>query len=99
MVLLKPKADFYASNHPTPDDIYLVVEVADTTLEKDRSLKIPIYAKAGIQECWLVNLIDQNVEVYTEPSPKGYRNMQIRQENEWIESAVTGRVLVDQVLK
>lgn len=99
LVLLKPKADFYASNHPAPDDIYLVIEVADSTLDKDRALKIPIYAKAGIQECWLINLIDQNIEVYTEPSPKGYRNMQIRQEGEWIESAVTGRILVDQVLK
>jgi Uma2 family endonuclease len=74
--LLRRKADFYESGHPKSQDILLVVEVADTTVESDRQIKIPLYAENGIVEVWLVDINQQCIEVYREPSPNGYQNIQ-----------------------
>jgi Uma2 family endonuclease len=55
-----------------PSRAYLVVEIADdSTLAKDRRIKIPIYARAGVPEYWIVNLIEDGIEVYTQPQPDG----------------------------
>jgi Uma2 family endonuclease len=56
------------SNHPGPQDLALVVEVSDSTLQRDRITKQRIYARAGVSVYWIVNLIDGQVEVYTDPS-------------------------------
>ena len=71
-MLLKPAADDYTSRHPCPDDVFLLIEVADTTLAYDREEKLPIYARAGISEVWIVNLEDRTVEVYRQPQAAGY---------------------------
>jgi hypothetical protein len=73
LALLRPRADFYASAHPTPADVLLLVEIADTSLDFDRGVKAPLYARAGIPEVWLVDLGGETVAVYREPSPEGYR--------------------------
>ena len=70
--LLETREDLYASRHPGPDDVLLLVEVADTTGESERSVKIPLYARAGIPEVWLVNLPDELIEVYRNPADGGY---------------------------
>jgi Uma2 family endonuclease len=67
------------TDHPLPEDVYLLVEVADTTLEKDRRVKVPLYAEAGIREVWLVNLVDQAIEVFTEPADGAYRSHAIHE--------------------
>jgi len=67
LTLLKPRADAYANAHPRPADVLLVVEVADTTIEEDRTVKLPRYAAAGIPEVWLVNIPDLRIEVYQTP--------------------------------
>ncbi|MDW8120177.1 MAG: Uma2 family endonuclease [Chloroflexota bacterium] len=72
LVLLRPRPDFYASAHPQPPDVLLLVEVADASLPYDREVKLPLYARAGIPEVWLVNLASDTVEVYRSPSPQGY---------------------------
>ena len=56
IVLLHPPAERYLNRLPQPGDVLLVVEVADTSLESDREVKIPRYAQAGIKEVWLVDL-------------------------------------------
>jgi Uma2 family endonuclease len=58
----------YLSNHPGPADIGLVMEISDTTLDADRSDKGRIYAEAGIASYWIVNLVDRQIEIYTQPS-------------------------------
>jgi Uma2 family endonuclease len=58
----------YQSRHPTPPDVGLVIEVADSTLPSDRSDKLRIYARAGIPVYWIINLPDRLIEVYTQPS-------------------------------
>jgi Uma2 family endonuclease len=62
----------YANRHPGPEDISLVIEVADTTLAKDRGEKRESYARAPIPVYWIVNLVDRQVEVYSSPQPGGY---------------------------
>jgi Uma2 family endonuclease len=71
--LLKRRADFYAEHHPTPADVLLIVEVADTSLDYDRNIKLPIYAQANIPEVWMVNLSKNIVEVYTQPEGGKYQ--------------------------
>ena len=75
--LLKPRDDFYESEHPTPRDVLLVMEVSDSTLEYDQEIKKNLYAKAGIAEFWLINLIDNTIERYSEPANGRYFQMSI----------------------
>lgn len=72
IALLRTRADFYAHAHPTPEDVLLVVEVAETSEEYDREVKVPLYARWGIPEVWLVDLANQTIEVYRGASPTGY---------------------------
>lgn len=60
-----------AGRHPRPDEIGIIVEVADSSLARDRNGKGPLYAGAGIAVYWIINLIDRQVEVYTKPSGPG----------------------------
>ncbi|MEH2304738.1 Uma2 family endonuclease [Nostoc sp.] len=76
VALLKPRDDFYATAHPQPQDIFLLIEVADSTIEYDREEKIPLYAEANIIEVWLVDINEQVVEVYQQPSAARYQFMQ-----------------------
>ncbi len=76
LALLKPRDDFYAAGHPQPQDILLLVEVADTTIESDRAIKIPLYASSGITEVWLVDVNEQVIEVFREPTNNSYQNIQ-----------------------
>ena len=68
----KPRADFYQADHPGPQDLRLVIEVADTSLRYDRQVKLPLYAEAGIWEVWIVNLAEAVLEIYREPRSDGY---------------------------
>lgn len=76
LAILRHRADFYRSAHPRPEDILFVIEVSDTTGEFDRTVKLPLYARAGIAEVWIVDLAAQCVEVYGDPGPHGYGRMQ-----------------------
>lgn len=64
--------DKFYFDHPRPENVYLVVEVSDTTLRKDKTLKLPLYARSEIPEVWIVNLIQRRIEVYTEPKDGEY---------------------------
>jgi len=76
LVLAIPRADFYATSHPRPDQVLLLVEVADTTVGFDRSVKAPLYARAGVREFWLVDLDGELVQVHREPAAESYRAIQ-----------------------
>lgn len=58
----------YLEHHPLPADVGMLAEVSDTTLARDRGLKKRVYARAGITVYWIVNLVDNQVEVYTDPT-------------------------------
>jgi Uma2 family endonuclease len=72
VALLCWRDDFYRDAHPTPADVLLVVEVADSTVETDRRVKIPLYARAGIPEVWLVNIPEERIEIYSDPEGESY---------------------------
>ena len=65
LMLLKRRD--YSRSHPGPDDALLLIEVSDTTIDFDRNEKLPIYARSGIPEVWIVNLDARSVEVYSAP--------------------------------
>ena len=73
LLILRPRADFYRDGHPTPDDVRIVIEVADSSEDFDRRAKLPRYAQAGIPEAWLIVLSEDAVDVFNDPSPDGYR--------------------------
>ncbi len=72
LALLVSREDFYASALPRPRDVLLAVEVSDSSLEYDRTVKIPLYAAAGIAEAWIVDLAALAIEVHTGPRRTGY---------------------------
>ena len=74
LALLKPRADSYAHAHPTAADVLLVVEVADSTLAFDLGTKVPLYARFGVQEAWVVDVAGRAVRVFRDPSESGYRS-------------------------
>lgn len=74
LMLLRPRADFYASAHPTAADVFLLIEVSDTTLAYDRGTKVPLYAREGVPEVWIADLKGKRVLVFREPSTAGYRD-------------------------
>lgn len=68
VVIVRGERRHYHDRHPGPDDLALMVEVSDTTLVRDRALKLRLYATAGVGCSWIVNLVERQVEVYTAPS-------------------------------
>src|SRR5947209_5093975 len=81
--IVRGNARAYLARHPGPADIGLVIEVADSSLLRDQRDKTRIYARGGIPIYWIINLVDQRVEVYTQPSGStsvpGYGSFQVYQ--------------------
>ncbi len=73
IALLKRRDDFYEAAYPGADDVLLVVEVSITTLRSDRLGKLPVYARAGVPEVWILDVDAQQLEVYREPVRGSYR--------------------------
>jgi Uma2 family endonuclease len=65
--ILRPRADFYTTGHPGPADVLLVVEVADTSLAYDLGVKVPLYARHGIPEVWVIDATTRRTLVFREP--------------------------------
>jgi Uma2 family endonuclease len=76
LALLKPRKDFYSKSHPAPEDVLMVIEVADTSVNYDRNLKLPLYARAGIPEAWLMVLGKGIIEVHSQPKNGKYQKVQ-----------------------
>jgi Uma2 family endonuclease len=100
VTLLRLRADFYAQSHPTPEDVLLVVEVADSSIEIDRDVKLPLYARAGIRQVLLVNIPAGVIESYSQPTNGVYQSVRHLERGETVEiKSVPGLVLtVDAIL-
>ena len=72
VAIVNRRGDRYAGGHPEPEDVLLLIEVSESSLAYDRDVKLPLYARAGIAEVWLVALLPQVVEVYRAPNDNGY---------------------------
>jgi Uma2 family endonuclease len=94
LALLRPREDFYAQSHPSPKDVLLVVEVADSSAARDRNLKLPLYAQAAIPEVWLVDLSQDLIEIYARPAKGAYRERrQVKRGESLTSSALPGLTL------
>jgi Uma2 family endonuclease len=76
LALLKPRQDYYAQAKPTPADVLLIVEVADSSIDYDRRIKMSLYARAAVPAVWLIDLNADAIEVYTQPAGGAYRALQ-----------------------
>ncbi|HYI12807.1 MAG TPA: Uma2 family endonuclease [Thermoanaerobaculia bacterium] len=85
--LLRARDDFYAAGHPGPEDVLLLIEVADASVMYDRNTKIPLYARSGIREVWLADLVTNVVEVHSAPAGSSYSQMQRFQRGATVTSA------------
>ena len=95
VVVKGPKRRFF-KGHPTPKDIAVIVEVSDTTLEQDRGLKRSIYAQDRLPAYWIVNLVDNCVEVYTLPRGgklPSYRQMRVYGANDAVPVILEGETI------
>lgn len=72
----------YSTRAPSPEDILLLIEVADSSLERDRGTKLAAYAQAGIQDYWIVNLIDHQVEIYRQPHGLEYTQKHVLKDSD-----------------
>jgi Uma2 family endonuclease len=73
-IVFRRRSDF-KTRPPRIEDVLLVVEVSDSSIARDRNVKIPLYAEAGVPESWLVDLNSETIWVYRRPSPEGYRDV------------------------
>jgi Uma2 family endonuclease len=100
--VIRGSRDDYLKRHPEPKDVGLLVEVADSSLGRDQGQKLFAYAKGGIPVYWIVNLVDRQVEVYSDPAPEGYQShTDFKSGQEFpviIEGVELGRISVDDIL-
>lgn len=75
LAVLRPPLTRYREAHPGPADLFLVVEVAESSVADDARRKLPLYARAGVREAWLVNLPAQTIEVHRGPTREGYQDV------------------------
>ncbi len=75
VAVLRPRDDYYETTLPSPADVLLLIEIADTSLAYDRGLKLPLYARAGITEVWIVDLTGDAIERHTDPADGMYRSV------------------------
>jgi len=77
LALLHQKQDFYASRLPMPADVFLLVEVANSSTDPDRKVKVPLYAQHDISEVWLADLEQETITVFLDSAPDGYRTARV----------------------
>jgi Uma2 family endonuclease len=84
LTVIRPRD--YSLSLPGPEDVLLLIEVSDTTLAYDRGVKLPLYAKAGIREVWIVDLTRETVGRHTDPSGEVYRRAERLRRGQTLES-------------
>ena len=73
LCLVSPNEPSYATRHPGPEHVFLLLEISDSSLRYDRDVKLPMYAAAGVAEVWIEDLPNRTLHVYREPQGGGYK--------------------------
>jgi len=73
--LLRPREDFYTTRHAGPSDILLIIEIADSSLDYDRTVKVSLYAETGVPEYWVADITNDRVWTYSETRDKAYHSV------------------------
>ncbi|MCE2718842.1 MAG: Uma2 family endonuclease [Dolichospermum sp.] len=100
LTIVKNTPDDYFLNHPIPSDIFLIIEVADSSLKYDQEVKLPLYAEAGISDYWIFNLMAYHLECYSDPYQDiqgkfGYRHKSIILPNESVKLPSFPELILD----
>lgn len=95
LVIVKGNFLDYAAHHPTPQDICLVVEVADSTLKQDCEVKDKLYAQAGINDYWVLDLPNRQLHIFRSPTPTGYSSHLILKQNQKIFPLVFPHIVLE----
>jgi Uma2 family endonuclease len=95
VAVLRFRKDFYRRRHPGPDDVLVVIEVADATVHYDRHVKMPLYARAGIPEALLFNLPDDRLEYFAKPEAGRYQLNRVLNRGERFESTSVEGLALD----
>ncbi len=95
LAILKRRGDFYAAKYPGPADTLLVIEVADTSAGFDRTVKLPLYARAGIPEYWIVDLTRRRLEAHRAPSGGSYTEITTHSSGETLALSAAPDIAVD----
>ena len=82
IAIVRERADFYTRNHPVPNEVFALVETAESSLQYDRTRKLRAYARSGIREYWIVNLVDDRIEMHRKPLDIGYGESAIARRGE-----------------
>lgn len=100
IALLRWRDDYYVNKRPFPEDVILLIEVSDSTLKFDRGSKLELYAEAGVPEYWVVNLVENVVEVYSDPGGGKYQLVMKYKRGETLElpGGLEGSIAVDDVV-
>lgn len=98
VLVLQWEDRFYADRLPGPKDVKLLIEVSDSTLDKDLKVKIPLYAEAVIPECWIVDLTREEINVFQHPVSGSYQQLMTFGLNDSIHSSVVAPISVRQIL-
>ncbi len=94
VVLARPLENKYADHHPAPDEILLILEIADTSLRYDRDVKSLLFAQAGIIQYCILNLNSKELEDYRNPDSEGYRSKQTYKTDEQFSLAAFPEILI-----
>lgn len=84
VAVVRPDPRDYIDQHPMASDVYLIVEVADSTLRKEREIKAKEYAQSGIKDYWLLDVENRQIYIFREPTLEGYQQQIILLENETV---------------
>ncbi|MBM4093022.1 MAG: Uma2 family endonuclease [Planctomycetes bacterium] len=90
--LLRSRDDYYASDHPRAEDVELIIEVADASLDYDRQCKIPLYAEAGVPEVWLIDLRRGTVDRFSDVLGGQYARVETYHGNDAVPTRVLGSI-------
>ena len=93
IMLLRPPGSHYKTTHPSPEDVFLIIEIADSSLAHDQNTKLPLYARAGIPETWILNVPQKQLEIYRQPHFLGYESKTILQSGQAAPAAFPDAVI------
>ena len=94
LAIIRGATTDYRTRHPAAADAAIVIEVADSTLDRDRGVKLRSYARAGIREYWIINLVDRRIEMFKDPvsraQPPGYASASVFDQNQSVPLEIDG---------
>lgn len=99
LIIYKFVEDYYSKKYATPTDVLLIIEVSDTTLNHDKTTKLRLYASANIPEYWVINLVDNCIEIYKKPNGKIYQQHYILINDDVIDLPFEKQLKVSDILK